>query len=48
MISPFLPINSWAPDAYATTVKAIKLQINCRDEIMMWVQMLIFWKGFGS
>lgn len=48
MICLFLPINDWAPDAYATTVKAIRLQINCRDEFTMWVQMLIFSMSFGS
>lgn len=48
MICLFPPINDWAPDAYATTVKAIRLQINCRDEFTMWVQMLIFSMSFGS
>lgn len=42
MVCPFLPLNNWAPDAYATTAKAIWLQINCRDGFMTWVQMLQF------
>lgn len=48
MICFFLPINDWAPDAYATTVKAIRPQIDCRDEFTTWVQMLIFSMSFGS
>ena len=48
MICLFLPINYWAPDAYAATVRAIKLQINDGDEFRMWVPPLIIWMSFGS